>query len=129
VIEKVLASQHTMRPDTLSEHLARAVIETVSGSKVLDAGGVHARIYEFGPAPHVAQMLVGYFPDEKVLWVADLMDVLTEELVIAGVDSVPMLATIRELGLEVDRFVPVHGVPISGEQFRKAFALRAKYLH
>jgi glyoxylase-like metal-dependent hydrolase (beta-lactamase superfamily II) len=129
VIEKVLASQHTMRPDTLFEKVASAVIETVSGSKVLDAGGVRARIYEFGPAPHVAQMLVGYFPDEKLLWVPDLMDVLTEELVIAGVDSVPMLAAIRELGLEVDRFVPVHGVPISGEQFRKAFALRAKYLH
>ncbi|HSD75604.1 MAG TPA: MBL fold metallo-hydrolase [Steroidobacteraceae bacterium] len=129
VIEKVVASQHTMRADTLAGRPARAVIETVSGSKVLDAGGVRARLYDFGPAPHVAQMLVGYFPDEKLLWVPDLMDVLTDELVIAGVDSVPMLARIRELGLEVERFVPVHGVPITGEQFQKAFAVRAKYVH
>jgi glyoxylase-like metal-dependent hydrolase (beta-lactamase superfamily II) len=128
VIEKAIASRHTMHPDTLSERPAHAVIETVSGSKVLDAGGVRARIFDFGPAPHVAQMLVGYFPDEKLLWVPDLMDVLTEELVIAGVDSVPMLARIRELGLEIERFVPVHGVPISGEQVQKAFAIRAKYV-
>ena len=129
VIEKAVASRHTMRPDALSGQPARAVIETVSGRKVLDAGGVRARIYDFGPAPHVAQILVGYFPDEKLLWVADLMDVLTDELVIAGVDSVPMLARIRELGLEIDRVVPVHGVPITGEQFRQAFAIRAKYVH
>ncbi|HSC08457.1 MAG TPA: MBL fold metallo-hydrolase, partial [Steroidobacteraceae bacterium] len=110
VIEKAVAMRHTMHPDALSGQPARAIIETVSGSKVLDAGGVRARIYDFGPAPHVAQMLVGYFPDEKLLWVADLMDVLTDELVIAGVDSVPMLARIRELGLEIDHVVPVHGV-------------------
>ena len=129
MIEKAATSQHTMRPDTLSAQPARAVIETVSGSRLLDAGGVRARIYDFGPTPHVAQILVGYFPEEKVLWVADLMDVLTEELVIAGVDAVPLRARIRELGLEVSRFVPVHGVPITGAQFEQAFAIRAKYVH
>jgi glyoxylase-like metal-dependent hydrolase (beta-lactamase superfamily II) len=128
VIEQAMASRHTMHPDTLSGHPAQAVIEAVAGSRMLDAGGVRARLYDFGPAPHVAQMLVAYFPDEKLLWVPDLMDVLTDELVIAGVDSVPILNRIRELELEIDRFVPVHGVPISGEQFRKAFQIRAKYV-
>jgi dienelactone hydrolase/glyoxylase-like metal-dependent hydrolase (beta-lactamase superfamily II) len=104
-------------------------IEVVSKQKIFDAGSVHARVYDFGPAPHVAQMLGAYFPDEKLLYVADFMDVLTEELVIAGVDAVPMRQKIRELGLDVQRFVPVHGLPITGKQFEAAYQIRAKYLH
>lgn len=57
------------------------------------------------------------------------MDVLTEELVIAGVDAVPMRRKIRELGLDVERFVPVHGLPITGEQLEAAYGIRAKYIH
>lgn len=106
-----------------------ATIDVVSQQKVLDEGGVRARVYDFGPAPHVAQMLGAYFPDEKLLFVADLLDVLTEQLVIAGVDAVPLRAKIRELGLDVQRFVPVHGLPITGEQLDAAYRIRAKYVH
>lgn len=104
-------------------------IEVVSKQRAFDRGGVRARVYDFGPAPHVAQMLGAYFPDEKLLYLADFMDVLTEDLVIAGVDAVPMRRKIDELGLDVQRFVPVHGLPISGEQFDAAYRIRAKYVH
>jgi hypothetical protein len=106
-----------------------ATIEVVSQQKVLDEGNVRARIYDFGPAPHVAQILGAYFPDEKLLYIADLLDVLTEQLVIAGADAVPMRAKIRELGLDVQRFVPVHGLPITGEQLEAAYRIRAKYVN
>jgi hypothetical protein len=53
------------------------------------------------------------------------MDVLTEELVIAGVDAVPLRTRILALGLEVDRLVPVHGAPIGGEHLEAAFRRRA----
>jgi hypothetical protein len=100
----------------------------VASQRSFDRGGVRARVYDFGPAPHVAQMLGAYFPDEKLLFVADFMDVLTQELVIAGVDAVPMRRKIDQLGLDVARFVPVHGPPISGEQFAGAYRIRAKYV-
>jgi glyoxylase-like metal-dependent hydrolase (beta-lactamase superfamily II) len=106
-----------------------ATIEVVSHQKVLDADNVRARVYDFGPAPHVAQVLGAYFPDEKLLYVADLLDVLTQQLVIAGVDAVPLRAKIRELGLDVQRFVPVHGLPITGEQLDAAYRIRAKYVN
>jgi glyoxylase-like metal-dependent hydrolase (beta-lactamase superfamily II)/dienelactone hydrolase len=102
-------------------------IEVVSQQKVLDAGNVRVRVYDFGPAPHVAQILGAYFPDEKLLYIADLLDVLTADLVIAGTDAVPLRRKMRELGLDVQRFVPVHGLPITGEQFQAAYRIRAKY--
>jgi glyoxylase-like metal-dependent hydrolase (beta-lactamase superfamily II)/dienelactone hydrolase len=103
-------------------------IEVVSQQQVFDAGNVRARVYDFGPAPHVAQILGAYFPDEKLLYIADLLDVLTEELVIAGADAVPLRRKMRELGLDVQRFVPVHGLPITGEQLEAAYRVRAKYV-
>jgi glyoxylase-like metal-dependent hydrolase (beta-lactamase superfamily II)/dienelactone hydrolase len=106
-----------------------ASIEVVSQQKVLDEGNVRARVYDFGPAPHVAQMLGAYFPDEKLLYVADLLDVLTEQLVIAGTDAVPLRQKTRELGLDIRRFVPVHGLPITGEQFEAGYRIRAKYVN
>jgi len=126
-----------LAPSDAKETIERAMalkglaanIEVVSRQKVLDEGNVRARVYDFGPAPHVAQMLGAYFPDEKLLYIADLLDVLTEELVIAGTDAVPLRQKIRELGLEVQRFVPVHGLPISGEQFAAGYRVRAKYVH
>ncbi len=129
------ARDHPLMGSTTSETIEKAMsirglkptIEVASQQRVFDAGNVRARVYDFGPAPHVAQILGAYFPDEKLLYVADLMDVLTEELVIAGVDAVPMRRKIRELGLKVERFVPVHGLPISGEQLEAAYRIRAKY--
>jgi hypothetical protein len=114
-----------LRPDAPP---ASPTIESVHGDRSLDDGGVRARIYDFGPAPHVAQMLVAWFPDEKLLYVADLMDVLTDQLVIAGVDAMRMRARIQQLGLEVERLVPVHGAPIGGAQLERAYAVRAKYV-
>jgi len=125
-IERLLASRHSMHPDALSRRPRAPVIETVADSRILDDGAARVEIHDVGPAPHVAQMLVAYFPKEKLLYVADLLDVLTPELVIAGVDGVPLGDKIKSLGLQIDRFVPVHGVPITGEQFRKAYELRAK---
>lgn len=127
-IQRAARSTHTMRPDSLSRNPSEPVVEVIAGRKLFEEGPVRAHVYDFGPTPHVDQILVTYFPDEKVLYVADLMDVLTDELVIAGVDAVPMRARMRQLGLQVERFVPVHGMPISGAQLEKAYEIRAKYV-
>jgi glyoxylase-like metal-dependent hydrolase (beta-lactamase superfamily II) len=129
VLEKAVRAEHTIRPDALSRAPEkRPVFETVSGERLLEQGDVRARIFDVGPAPHVAQILAVYFPDEKLLHLADLKDVLTDELVIAGVDAVPVRMKLRQLGLAVERFVPVHGMPIDGVLFERAYKLRAKYV-
>lgn len=127
IIEGAAATSSSIRPD-LGARLERApVIETVSEPRTFDDGTERVQIFDVGPAPHVAQMLVAYFPKEKILYVADLVDVLTTKLVIAGVDSVPVRDKIDALGLDVERIIPVHGVPITGADFRNGFIIRAKY--
>ena len=41
----------------------------------------------------------------------------------------PMRRKIEQLGLDVARFVPAHGLPISGEQLASTYRIRAKYVH
>jgi len=129
VIEQSLASVRTMHPDSLSRESASAVIEVASGPKVFEDAGQRAEIYDFGPTPHVGQLLVTYFPKAKLLFVADLFDVLTTDLVIVGVDGAAMAKKIDELGLDVERIIPVHGVPATMDDLRRGLAIRAKYVH
>jgi glyoxylase-like metal-dependent hydrolase (beta-lactamase superfamily II) len=129
VLEQSVASVRTMHPDELSLKPAKPVIDVASGPMVFSDASQRAEIYDFGPAPHVGQLLVTYFPQEKLLFVADLFDVLTTKLPIAGVDGVAMAQKIDELGLDVERIIPVHGVPATMDDLRRGLAIRAKYVH
>jgi glyoxylase-like metal-dependent hydrolase (beta-lactamase superfamily II) len=127
VIEQSLASVQLMRPDEFARKPRRATIRTAGRKTVLDDGSQRVELYDFGPSPHVEQILVAYFPRQKLLHVADLFDVLTPELVIAGVDAVVMHQRIREFGLDVERIVPMHGVPVTIEHLRGGLEIRRKY--
>lgn len=129
VIEQSLAGRRTLHPDALSARPRPATIEVVADRRAFEDARQRVEIYDFGPTPHVTQLLVAYFPKEKVLHVADLYDVLTTELPIAGVDAVAMARKIDELGLDVERIVPVHGVPATMEDLRRGLTIRAKYVH
>lgn len=127
VIERVASAQHTMHPDALSRSPQSPRVETVTDKRVFDDGTNRAELYDFGPTEHVAQMLVAYFPKQKVLFVADLWDIVSTDLVIAGSDAVTLAQRIRERGLQVERIIPVHGVPGTMEMLNNGLAIRAKY--
>lgn len=126
-IERALASRRTLHPDALARRPRRATLEPVKTPRVFDDGTQRLELYDLGPAPHVDHILAAYFPRQRLLHVADLFDVLTPELVIAGVDTEAMRKRWRELGLDVDRLIPVHGVPVGRAEIDRAFAVRAKY--
>lgn len=77
---------------------------------------------------HIAEMLVAYFPRQKLLFEADLWDPISPELDIAGPDAVNLARRIRELGLQVERIIPVHGIPTTMTALDRALAVRAKYV-
>jgi hypothetical protein len=128
VIEQVVAARHTMHPDALSRSPKAPRIEIVAAKRVLDDGTNRVELYDFGPTEHIAQILLAYFPKEKLLFQADLWDILSTDLAIAGTDAVNMARKIQELGLPVERIIPVHGIPGTIETLERGLAVRAKYI-
>lgn len=127
VIERVASARHTMHPDALSRNPQAPRIEVVAGERVLDDGTNRVELYDFGPHEHVAQLLVAYFPKQKLLFVADAWDIISTDLVIAGADTVSVAKKIQELGLQVEQIIPVHGAPGTIQMLNEAVAVRAKY--
>jgi glyoxylase-like metal-dependent hydrolase (beta-lactamase superfamily II) len=127
VIERVLSARHTLHPDVYSRAPKSPAIETVTGRRVIEDGTNRVELYDFGPNSHVAQLLAAYFPRQKLLFVADLWDVLSTDFAIGGADAAGMAARIRELGLDVERIIPVHGAPGTLRLLESAVAVREKY--
>jgi glyoxylase-like metal-dependent hydrolase (beta-lactamase superfamily II) len=127
VIRRSLASRQRMRPDALARAPRAAQVEAATGRRVIDDGTQRVELYDVGPTPHVAQLLVAYYPRERLLHVGDLFDTLTAELVFGGTDAETLSRRIRELGLDVERIVPTHGVPVNFRHLERALEIRRKY--
>jgi glyoxylase-like metal-dependent hydrolase (beta-lactamase superfamily II) len=109
VIERVAAATHARRPDALSLSPRAAVIETFKGKRVFDDGAHRVELYEFSN-PHCAEMIIAWLPKEKILFEADMLDITYPgHIGEGGEDTAALLGKIQELGLAVERIVPVHG--------------------
>lgn len=128
IIKEVAASRHTMRPDVLSLHPRAPMIETIAERKIIADEAHRLELYEVGPTEHVAQVLLAYFPKEKLLFEPDLLDITSKEVVIGVGDTLMMERKIRALGLDVQRIIPAHGISGTAETLRAALALRTKYI-
>ena len=110
VIEQAAAATHAMHPDALSRTPRSPVVEVLNGKRVFDDGTQAVELYEF-TSPHVSEMIVAYFPKEKILFEGDLLDLDIPEggTAAAGEDTADLLNRIQKLGLQVERIIPVHG--------------------
>jgi glyoxylase-like metal-dependent hydrolase (beta-lactamase superfamily II) len=127
VIERSLGSRQAMRPDALARAPRKGSIETVAGPRIIDDGTQRVELYDLGPVPHVSQLLVAYYPRQKLLHVGDLFDTLTAELVFAGADADALASRIAALGLGVEHIVPTHGVPVTMRHLERALDIRRQY--
>jgi len=118
----------TLQPDMLSRwpptELAEGYqYETVRENYVLTDNQRTVQISYVHPLAHVEGMLVAYLPDEKILIEADLFDgppsTLMAELTPASPSpaNYSLLNHIRRLNLEVETIVPIHGQPVSWDEF------------
>jgi hypothetical protein len=129
VIERVAASPRGLRPDAQSRAARRPRIEPIVGSRVLEDRHHRLELYDLGPCEHVAEILVAYFPQHELLFVADLFDVGSTAMVLVGPDAVTLADEIRSLGLDVQRIVPVHGAaPVTREHLEQGLARRARHV-
>jgi len=63
---------------------------------------------------------------KKLLFEADLW-AISLELVIASAEATKMATKTQELGLDVERIIPAHGINANMEALKKGLAVRAKY--
>lgn len=86
-------------------------IETVDRHRTLSDASRNIEIYQIGPNPHAAEMLIVYLPKERLLFEGDLLDIDGSVTVpaIGGDDTRALARRIEELGLDVTMVVPVHG--------------------
>lgn len=126
-IEGVVLAKHTMQRDDLSLQPKPIRVETITDRKILDDGSNRVELYNVGPTQHVSQLLVAYFPKAKILFVADIWDILSNEFAIGGADAAALSRKIQELRLDVERIVPVHGAPAAIQRLNEAVAIRSKY--
>jgi glyoxylase-like metal-dependent hydrolase (beta-lactamase superfamily II) len=111
----VLKSPHTLEPDQLSLHPARAKFIWVNEKYSLSDGDRTLDIYWVHNAGHTANLLMSYLPKEKVLFITDIFNQFGEP---RPNDPPPGIVTpyygalgdnLKRLNLDVERIAPAHG--------------------
>ena len=118
-------AQRTLSPDMLSlwppTELAEGYqYETVRENYWLNDDSQTMHVSYVHPLPHVEGMLVAYLPDQRMLIEADLFDSVppgAPRQVEAEASHRSLLTHVQRLGLDVETIVPIHGQPVSWEDF------------
>jgi glyoxylase-like metal-dependent hydrolase (beta-lactamase superfamily II) len=109
-VERVAGTVHNLRPDVLSRTPRAPVIETFQKKRVFTDGTTTMELHDIGPTSHVDELVLAYFPKEKLIFQGDLViypmhgspppaNTLTREFA----------QWIERSGLEVERIAGVHG--------------------
>jgi glyoxylase-like metal-dependent hydrolase (beta-lactamase superfamily II) len=119
---KVSAVRFSADPDTLTRNPRAPKFEPLqNGKRVLTDGTTTVEIYDIGKGPHTEEMLVAYFPDQKLIYQGDLLNRPSNgDYPIANDTSVHFLNWIDAKKLPVEMTIPVHGNPTTIAEFRKA---------
>jgi glyoxylase-like metal-dependent hydrolase (beta-lactamase superfamily II) len=109
-INRLAATPHTIKPDTLSRKPATPTIEVVTGKKVLGDAANPVELYDVGPSPHIDELLIAYLPKQKLVFVADVFGIPLYGPIPPGTPANRDFADkLKKLGLDVQIIAPAHG--------------------
>lgn len=107
--EKVLAAPHQIDGDALQQKPRAAQLEEIADKKVLSDGKRTVEVLRLDN-PHAEGMLIGYIPDARLGWVADLWspgrDKLGDK---ANPGQVALVEAVKRLSSTPERFAGGHG--------------------
>lgn len=120
---------HTVKPDMVSRWLPTEISEgynweVVRENYTLEDAGRLMKLYYFGPSRHVRGMLIAYLPKEKMLIQSDIVNTNNPLPAVPTPDHQALYTEVRNLGLDVEQIVPIHGKPIRWSEFVKLFGQR-----
>ena len=120
--KKVSAVRFSADPDTLTRNPREPKFEPLqNGKRVLTDGTVTVELYDIGKGPHTDEMLVAYFPDQKLIFQGDLLNRPSYgDSPIANDTSAHFLNWLDSKKLPVEVTIPVHGPPTTMAELRKA---------
>lgn len=100
-------------PDTLAKAPRAPVIELAGKKRVLGDANHRIEVLDVSPNPHADEILIVWFPAERLLFEGDMLDLLVPEHKpsMPGDDTRALAKSIAALGLDVDRIIAVHGRP------------------
>ena len=117
LFEDIATRSHRLSPDVLQRNPKPLILETISGRHVLEDGTRAIELYPIEESRHAGTLLMAYFPGQRILTFADVFTPAAPNAV--TLPRFPfvanLLANIENLGLRVDRVMPIHGriVPIA----------------
>ncbi len=122
--KKVSTARFMAEPDSLTQNPREPIFEPLqNGKRILTYGTTTVEIYDIGNGPHGQEMLVAYFPAQKLIFQGDLLNrPANGDAPIANNTSVHFLEWIDSKKLAVEITIPVHGTPTTIVEFRKAVA-------
>ena len=99
--------------DTLSQSPRAPIIELAGDKRVLGDANHRIELLDVSPNPHADEIMVVWFPGERLLFEGDMLDLLVPENrpSMPGDDTRALAKSIAKLGLDVDRIIAVHGRP------------------
>jgi glyoxylase-like metal-dependent hydrolase (beta-lactamase superfamily II) len=118
-VEQIAKSKFAVKPDTLSLKPRPPLIETFEKKRVFTDGARTIELYSIGPTSHVDEMVIFYFPKEKILFQGDMFSQLDQ----GGIPPIieinrELVKKVAALKLDVETLVGVH----SGAALWKDFA-------
>ena len=122
--EKVVASKFTIDPDSLTLNPQPLKFEAIKeGKRVLTDGTTTVELIDIGPGGHTDEMLVAYFPNEKMIFQGDLLNRPGNgDPATINATTQHFAAWLDRSGLAVERIIGVHGPPSSRDELRQGVA-------
>ena len=119
--EVLRAGTWTLEPDRFAlyppeEWSEGYIFETVREKYILGDDTRTVELYNIQGLPHVAGMLIAYFPREKIVVQADLFNAAATT---ANANARAFNNNLQRLKLDVQQIVGIHGTPVPIAQFQQ----------
>jgi glyoxylase-like metal-dependent hydrolase (beta-lactamase superfamily II) len=126
--EKVVKSTFTIDPDSLTLAPQALKWEPIEkGRRVLTDGTTTVELIDIGPGGHTDEMLVAYFPAEKIIFQGDLLNRPANNDPATINDTTVHFSTwLDSSKLDVERVLGVHGPPSSRAELKQGVAQKQK---
>ena len=114
LLQRIAKAPFRLNPDLLYKNNTAVSFEIVNKKRSLQGGSRIVEVHDIGPTAHANEMLALYFPNEKILWQADMINY--GEWSTDNILKDQLVDKIKSLDLDVEILVGLHGKVLNKEE-------------